>query len=138
VLKNVINELTENAALHTAVRMTGPLDLMPAELAQNVEATVREAVSNAVHHAHATDLTVTISVDSAVVVDVTDNGVGIPAAVAQSGLHNLGTRAAALDGTFSVTARPEGGTRLVWMAPLLRAAREAADADTLDGVSVPS
>jgi signal transduction histidine kinase len=67
VLKKVITELTENASLHTAVRMSGPLDLMPADLAQNVEAAVREAVSNAVRHAHATELTVTISVNGAVV-----------------------------------------------------------------------
>jgi signal transduction histidine kinase len=132
VLKKVITELTENASLHTAVRMSGPLDLMPADVAQNVEAAVREAVSNAVRHAHATELTVTISVNGAVVIDVTDNGVGIPAAVAQSGLHNLRTRAATLDGTFSVTARPEGGTRLVWMAPLRRRSREPLDSDRLD------
>ena len=131
-LKKVITELTDNASLHTAVRMTGPLDLMPADLAQNVEATVREAVSNAVRHAHASELTVTISVNGSVVIDVTDNGVGIPSAVARSGLHNLGTRAAALHGTFSVTARPEGGTRLVWMAPLRRPSREPLDSDRVD------
>lgn len=136
-LKKLISELTENASLHTAVRMTGPLDLMPADLTQNVEAAVREAVSNAVRHAHASELTVTISVNGSVVVDVTDNGVGIPSAVAQSGLHNLRTRAAALDGTFSVTARPEGGTRLVWMAPLRRPSREPLDAAALDGVGEP-
>ena len=136
-LKKLISELTENASLHTAVRMTGPLDLMPADLAQNVEAAVREAVSNAVRHAHASELTVTISVNGSVVIDVTDNGVGIPSAVAQSGLHNLRTRAAALDGTFSVTARPEGGTRLVWMAPLRRPSREPLDAAALDGVGEP-
>ena len=132
VLKKVITELTENASLHTAVRMTGPLDLMPADVAQNVEAAVREAVSNAVRHSHATELTVTISVNGDVVIDVTDNGVGIPAAVAQSGLHNLRTRAAALDGTFSVGARAEGGTRLVWMAPLRRPSREPLDSDGID------
>ena len=133
-LKKVISELTDNTALQTAVRMTGPLDLMPADLAQNVEAAVREAVSNAVRHAHASELTVTISVNGSVVVDVTDNGVGIPSAVAQSGLHNLRTRAHALDGTFSVTARPEGGTRLVWMAPLRRASQEQEplDADAVE------
>jgi signal transduction histidine kinase len=136
-LKKVISELTENASLHTAVRMTGPQDLMPADLVQNVEAAVREAVSNAVRHAHASELTVTISVNGSVVIDVTDNGVGIPVAVAESGLHNLRTRAAALDGTFSVTARPEGGTRLVWMALLRRASQEHEPMDALDGVGEP-
>ncbi|HEY5151835.1 MAG TPA: GAF domain-containing sensor histidine kinase [Mycobacterium sp.] len=131
-LKKVISEQTENASLRTAVRMTGPLDLMPADLAQNVEAAVREAVSNAVRHAHASELTVTISVNGSVVIDVTDNGVGIPSAVAESGLHNLRTRAAELEGTFSVAARPEGGTRLVWMAPLRRPSRDSLESDGMD------
>ncbi len=118
LLKKVISQLTENASLHTAVRMTGPLDLMPAGLAQQAEAAVREAVSNAVRHAHASELTVTISVNDDVVINVTDNGIGIPVAVAQSGLRNLRVRATELGGTFSVSPISEGGTRLLWMAPV--------------------
>lgn len=94
---------------------------------------VREAVSNTVRHAHATALRITVTTGvCGLVIDVTDDGVGIPSAVAQSGLHNLRTRAAALDGTFSVAARPEGGTRLVWMAPLRGPSREPLDSDGLD------
>ena len=36
------------------------------------------------------------------------------------------------DGTFSVGARAEGGTRLVWMAPLRRPSREPLDSDGID------
>lgn len=117
-LNQVISELTGDAALRTTVRMSGPLDVVPPELAQDVQAALREAVSNAVRHAQATELIITVSVEDDLVIDVTDNGVGIPETVARSGLHNLGRRAAAAGGALSVTRPPAGGTRLIWTAPL--------------------
>jgi signal transduction histidine kinase len=98
--------------------MSGPLDVIPPDLAQDVPAALREAVSNAVRHAQATELIITVSVEDDLVIDVTDNGIGLPETVARSGLHNLGRRAAAAGGVLSVTRPPAGGTRLIWTAPL--------------------
>ena len=53
-----------------------------------------------------------------VLIEVTDNGRGIPGTVARSGLHNLTTRARVFGGTLAVDRPPCGGTRLVWAAPL--------------------
>lgn len=118
-LHQVITELTADSDMRTAVRMSGPLGALPQDLIPHVVAVVREAVSNAVRHAEAKDLTVTISVNTKLVaVDVTDNGIGIPDTVAQSGLHNLEQRAGAAGGTCSVQRREHGGTRLTWSAPL--------------------
>jgi signal transduction histidine kinase len=117
-LNDLIAELTEDAPLRTVVRMSGPLDVVPADLAQQVQAAVREAVSNAVRHAGASDLMITVSVEDDLVVDVTDNGVGIPDTVARSGLHNLGQRAMSAGGSLTITRLVTGGTRLVWTAPL--------------------
>jgi signal transduction histidine kinase len=117
-LHEVITELTADAALRTTVRMSGPLDVVSSDLAQHAAAVMREAVSNAVRHGHATELIVTVSVDDDVVIDVTDNGVGIPDTVARSGLRNLAQRAAAAAGSFTVLRPQDGGTRLVWSAPL--------------------
>lgn len=117
-LNQVISDLTGDAALRTTVRMSGPLDVIPPDLAQDVQAALREAVSNAVRHAQATELIITVSVEDDLVIDVTDNGVGLPETVARSGLHNLGRRAAAAGGALSVTRPPAGGTRLIWTAPL--------------------
>ncbi|NCL75222.1 sensor histidine kinase, partial [Rhodococcus sp. YH1] len=75
-------------------------------------------MSNVVHHSGATNVTVTVSVDDYLTIDVTDNGVGIPATVARSGLHNLASRAEEVAGTFTATAVDTGGTRLLWSAPL--------------------
>ncbi|WP_245645823.1 GAF domain-containing sensor histidine kinase [Pseudonocardia acaciae] len=117
-LHEVISELTEDIPLRTTVRMSGPLDVVPAALAEHAEAVVREAVSNAVRHAHAGELTLTVSVDDDLVIDVTDNGVGIPDTVARSGLRNLHQRAEQAGGTFAVEGHDDGGTRLLWTAPL--------------------
>jgi signal transduction histidine kinase len=114
----LISELTAEAPLRTMVRMSGPLDVVPADLAQHVQAVVREAVSNAVRHANATDLTITVSVDDDLVIDVTDNGIGLPDTVARSGLHNLAQRAASAGGSCTISRPADGGTRVVWTAPL--------------------
>jgi signal transduction histidine kinase len=115
-LHEAITELTADASLRTAVRMSGPVDVVPTHLAEHAVAVVREAVSNAVRHAHAHELVVTISVDDNLVIDVTDNGVGIPDTVARSGLHNQ--RAADTGGSWALERPEDGGTRLLWTAPL--------------------
>jgi signal transduction histidine kinase len=117
-LHEVITEVTQDAPLRTTVRMSGALDTVPAHLAEHAEAVVREAVSNAVRHAKAAELIVTVSLDDDLVIDVSDNGVGMPAAVARSGLHNLQRRAEDVGGTCRVEAREDGGTRVVWTAPV--------------------
>jgi len=118
VLNEAITELTSDAPLRTTVRMSGPLDVVPPDLAEHADAVVREAVSNAVRHAQATELAVTVSVDDDVTIDVTDNGIGIPETVACSGLHNLRQRASQAGGTCEVSQPSGGGTRLLWSAPL--------------------
>ncbi|GAA5162338.1 GAF domain-containing sensor histidine kinase [Pseudonocardia eucalypti] len=117
-LHGVITELTEDTPIRTTVRMSGPLDVVPAHLAEHAEAALREAVSNAVRHARASELTVTVSVDDDLVIEVTDNGVGIPDTVARSGLHNLERRAEQAGGHSAIANAAGGGTRLTWSVPL--------------------
>ncbi|MBW4718420.1 GAF domain-containing sensor histidine kinase [Saccharothrix sp. SC076] len=118
-LLDLISELTDHTALRPSVRMTGTVDSsVPDDVAEDAEAVVREAVSNAVRHARATELTVTVEAGDHLTVTVADNGVGMPAQVARSGLHNLERRAAGLGGALAVTAEPGGGTRLTWSVPL--------------------
>ncbi|HWD03223.1 MAG TPA: GAF domain-containing sensor histidine kinase [Amycolatopsis sp.] len=118
-LHDAIAELTDNAPLHPTVSMSGTLDAVPAQLAEHVEAVVREAVSNAVRHAGAATLTVAVSVrDGVVRVSVADDGAGLPADVSPSGLGNLRERAESAGGTFTLASPPGGGVRLDWSAPL--------------------
>ncbi|MGX1881592.1 GAF domain-containing protein [Streptomyces sp. NPDC055287] len=100
--------------------MEGLLDTdVPPHVADHVMAALQEALSNAARHAHATRVEVTLqAAGKEVVLTVADNGVGIPRDGRRSGLKNLAERAQSLDGTLEIQTRPEGGSRLVWRAPL--------------------
>ena len=106
------------SGLRTTVGFVGPLSVVDAAVAEHAEAVVREAVSNAVRHAHASTLTVSVRVEDDFCVEVTDDGSGLPAGVTPSGLNNLRTRAEAVGGRFSVGPGPAGGTTVRWTAPL--------------------
>ncbi|WP_028050262.1 GAF domain-containing sensor histidine kinase [Cellulomonas sp. URHD0024] len=90
-------------------------------LASDVVAVVREALANAARHAEAHAVAVRLVVTpSAVLVEVQDDGIGIPADPARrSGTVNLASRARAREGTFAVRPVHDGvGTLLAWSAPL--------------------
>ena len=117
-LREIVKELTENSAVHVRIDTTGPLEVLPGYLAEHAAAVIREAVSNAVRHARATELTVEVSVVDDLVINVTDNGNGIPPNAHRSGLLNLSQRAARADGQLTVDRPLSGGTRVLWTAPL--------------------
>lgn len=117
-LMQVITMQTAGSPLRTSVQMSGALDGLPSELAEHASAVVREAVGNAVRHAKAAELTVTISVDDDLVVEVVDNGIGNADLAAGRGLRDLQRRADEVTGSFSVGNGHDGGTSLTWTAPL--------------------
>ena len=104
--------------LRTTVQFVGPLSVIDAALADHAEAVVREAVSNAVRHAGATTLSVTVKVEDELFIEVIDDGRGMPADITGSGLSNLRQRAEAVGGVFTFDSPPTGGTVLRWSAPL--------------------
>jgi signal transduction histidine kinase len=104
--------------LRTSVQFIGPLSVIDTVLGDHAEAVVREAVSNVVRHAHARSLTVTVRVDDNLTIEVTDDGYGMAADMATSGLTNLRRRATEVGGNLVVISAPGGGTTLRWTAPL--------------------
>jgi signal transduction histidine kinase len=108
-----------DGALHITTQFIGPLSVVDAALAGHAEAVVREAVSNAVRHAQATELAVTVKVDDDLSIAVQDNGRGMSESVKRSGLTNMRYRAEKLGGTMTIDSPPTGGTLLRWSAPLL-------------------
>ncbi len=94
-----------------------------AEAGEQVLVALREALSNAARHAGASqvDVTVDVGADGMLTVQVTDDGIGIPAEGRRSGLRNLARRAEKLGGELRLNpanpgaARP--GTRLEWRVP---------------------
>ena len=104
--------------IRTTVQYSGPLSVIDAALADHAEAVVREAVSNAVRHADATSLAITVAANDELVIEVVDNGRGITDSITGSGLTNLGRRAADAGGSLTIGPADGGGTRLRWAAPI--------------------
>ncbi|MFD6354848.1 GAF domain-containing sensor histidine kinase [Nocardia tengchongensis] len=117
-IEEAIRKHTADTGIRTSLRISGPLSVVAAELADHAEAVVREAVSNAVRHAQAETIAVTIDVSDDLTVLIADDGRGIPANITTSGLGNLAHRAEQLGGTFSFGDNPDGaGTLLRWAVP---------------------
>jgi two-component system sensor histidine kinase DevS len=115
-LDGLIGQLSGELA--TTVQYKGPLSVVEPPLAEHAEAVLKEAISNAVRHAEASKLDIAIHVADELCIDVTDNGKGMPAGVADGGLTDLRQRAEAVGGTVTIGGGRGGGTRLRWSAPL--------------------
>lgn len=113
-----IVEITTGCAIRTTVRMSGPLNAVPADIAHHAVAVLREAVTNVVRHSDAAAVTVSLVADDALTVVVTDDGLGIPDGIVPSGLRNMADRAVAEGGSCRVSVPAGGGTRIAWTAPL--------------------
>ena len=119
-IQQVVADLTEERDIVTTVRMHGPMTAVGGELADHAEAVAAEAVSNALRHSGGSRLTVEISVADMFVLDIMDNGSGIPAGNSRrSGLTNMKRRAEQLGGACEISSPPEGGTQVHWVAPLI-------------------
>ncbi|WP_412180309.1 GAF domain-containing protein [Streptomyces yangpuensis] len=115
-----VGETATTLGFPPRLSMEGLLDTdVPAQVAEHVVAALTEMLSNAARHAHATRVEVSLQATSdEVILTVTDNGRGIPAEGRRSGLRNLEERAQSLCGTLDIARPDEGGSRLVWRAPL--------------------
>ncbi|MDF3310938.1 sensor histidine kinase [Rhodococcus sp. T2V] len=117
-LHEIVAETTADSGLRTTVHMSGPLSVIDSALAEHAEAVLREALSNAVRHAGADTVTVSISVYDDLAIEVADDGKGFEENVATSGLDNLAARAREVNGHCAVDSTLGGGTTLRWSAPL--------------------
>ena len=115
---DVIDEVVPMLGFSPALRFTGPVDtIVPDEVAGDLIAVVREALSNIARHAHASAAAVEVTATPAqLTVDVADNGVGIGESKRRSGLANLARRAERYGG--SLTLPDHEGTQLRWTIPL--------------------
>jgi signal transduction histidine kinase len=118
-LQEAIGRLTESQDIATAVRISGPVNVVTGELADDAEAVVVEALSNAVRHSGAATVTIDVEVGDDLTIVVTDNGRGVPADNRRrSGLSNMASRAEQHGGVCSVASPASGGTRVTWTVPL--------------------
>jgi signal transduction histidine kinase len=120
LLLQVVDAGTEQLGFAPSLRLDGLLDtLVPGHVAEHLLAVLREALSNAARHAKATAVGVLVAVrDGQLLLEVTDDGVGLPAGGRRSGLANLESRAAELGGELVTQSADGRGTRLAWRVPL--------------------
>lgn len=117
-------ELSRVLGFEPHVTFNGPVDsVVPDAVAEEMLATLREALSNVARHARASRVEVEVSArDDTLELAVLDNGSGIDPSVLASnpgrGLKNMGSRADRLGGRLDVERVPAGGTLLRWKASL--------------------
>jgi signal transduction histidine kinase len=115
----VVEEMAESLGYPPGLRMAGQLDTrVPAPIAGQLLAALREALANAAKHAKASRVDITVEAATDLVLTVRDNGTGLGEPTRRSGLANLAERAAELGGAMRATTAEGGGTELEWRVPL--------------------
>jgi len=122
-LRNKILALAEEASpalgFTPALIFEGQADDIPDQIAGQVLAVCREALSNIARHARASAVTITLSTRSGVLLRITDNGRGLSGIAQASGrLRGMRERAEALGGTLLAASEPGAWTQLEWRVPL--------------------
>lgn len=120
IVLSVVADLTAGLPRTPEVIFVGPLDTFAeADLTSDVEAVVREGLTNVVRHAAAQRVAIRVEIAAGELeIYLTDDGVGITDSGRRSGLANLRRRAEQYGGTLSISTPPEGGTALSWTVPV--------------------
>ncbi|WIG59972.1 MAG: Two-component system sensor histidine kinase [Ktedonobacterales bacterium] len=116
---------TDDANSQPGLRVTidAPPNLPPLPAAVEVAAyrITCEALNNIVRHAHAHTCHITLALDTALHVEIADDGVGIaPERQIGVGLVSMRERAEELGGTCAVAASPGHGSRILVALPLAK------------------
>ena len=119
----VASRLVPALSFEPEVRFAGPVDtVVDADLASDVVAVVREALTNIARHARASAAEVSLTASSErVELRIADDGCGVGSTSRRSGLDNLAARAHGRNGTFTLGVQPDGsGAVLLWVSPIGR------------------
>ncbi len=117
-----LRELAEQYAhtgVHTTVEAPETLPPLPAAVEVACYRIVQEALTNVVRHASARNCNVCLEVGEALCVEISDDGLGLPAEPRTGvGLRSMRERAEELGGRCVVETSDEGGTRVRALLPL--------------------
>ncbi|GAB6899622.1 sensor histidine kinase [Kineosporia succinea] len=119
----VVSEATTALGFEPVLTFRGPVDtLVPVSVHSDLLAVLREALSNAARHAHATAVEVRLGVDDGqVTLEIEDDGSGVSAdAKIGTGTTTMRTRAERHEGTCAFRTRSSGasGTVVCWQVPV--------------------
>ncbi|WP_214369165.1 GAF domain-containing protein [Pseudonocardia sp. H11422] len=119
-LLDVATDVAPALGYSPAVRFAGLLDdTVSDDVAEDLLAVLREALSNIARHAQArsVDVDVTARPDR-LTLEVRDDGIGMAPTARRSGLANLRRRAERHGGSLTLTPHEPSGTLLSWSVPI--------------------
>ncbi|WP_326554464.1 GAF domain-containing sensor histidine kinase [Micromonospora sp. NBC_01813] len=119
-LREAVDLAADGLGFRPVLELDGPVDsAVPDPVRPDLLAVLREALSNVVRHAGASQVTVRVrALAGELALTVADDGVGVDPAAARGGLVNLRERADQHGGEFSIGANDPRGTLLTWTVPL--------------------
>ncbi len=119
-IRSLVREYVPVLGFSPTVVTSGPVDTaVPPHVRVQLLPVLREAVSNVARHALADHAQVELHVsDHEVRLTVVDDGTGLAAERAESGLRNVRRRAVGLGGFVELSANQPRGTALAWVVPL--------------------
>ncbi|WP_236022780.1 sensor histidine kinase [Dictyobacter formicarum] len=108
--------------VQVSVEVEEPLPALPAAVEVAAYRIAMEALANVIRHAQASRCTIRLSIcDQTLLVDVQDNGQGLPQKYqAGVGMHAMHERAAELGGSCVITPIATGGMRVLASLPLVK------------------
>jgi PAS domain S-box-containing protein len=117
----IAHEAARGLGFEPAVTFDGPIDSAATDaMHHHLVATLREALSNVIRHAHATTVGVEVTIEQRdLVLRVGDDGAGVddPPGVGD-GVANMRDRAEGLFGRYEVSSPSTGGTIVEWRVPI--------------------
>jgi signal transduction histidine kinase len=118
-LAGALRELANRLPMPVTVDVDGPLPDLPAAVEVAAYRIAGEAMTNAARHAGASNVAVRLTVDHDLVIEISDDGRGLPDPVpAGVGVASMYERADELGGTITIDRPADGGTRLLARLPL--------------------
>jgi signal transduction histidine kinase len=116
----VVDQVAPLLPVRPELQLVGPLDTVSDDATiADVEAVLRESLTNVAKHAHAAQIRVRVEASKQHLdLTVIDNGIGLGGSTRRSGLANLSRRAERHGGYLDVGNSAEGGLRLQWSIPI--------------------
>jgi signal transduction histidine kinase len=111
----ITEQLTQNRASGVvfSLKAPEPLPALPAAVEVACYRIVQEAITNVVRHAHARNCTVSLRCEEQLIIEVIDDGQGLPPAYRSGvGLNSMRERAEELGGSWQIEPGLSGGTRV--------------------------
>jgi PAS domain S-box-containing protein len=113
-LKEMVAQVQETSAIHCRFEGDENIAILDRVLAENLYRLAQEALTNAVKHSFAQEITVSLEkVANRITLTIRDSGVGLPERMrpeAGLGLRTMRFRANVIGGALDVSRHPEGGT----------------------------